>query len=250
MTSSERYQYYKQNGLCPSCAKPNNNGKVLCNECSQKQKDRMKKNKDSGLCVHCGKPKEDSSKTMCNKCLSEKRKSEKWFKKHRTCVWCNKNPAAPNKVLCDECAERKAEKFQEEYWSMTEEERKEFNINRGKEIKRRKERRKKKGLCVKCSKPAIKGQTLCIECRIKNQRNITNWKIKNGMIKTPDECRWCSKKAIPDKKFCEEHYKIVCENLKKSMNHPNVIANREKLKQRMQAKYWPEMKYKGDKNAS
>ena len=117
MYSKEKYFERKEKGLCVQCGKPNDNGKVICDECVLKRKkayiQRCNKRIAEGGCVLCGKPLWGETQ-YCEEHYKNKREKQKIryveSKQEGKCCCCGKPIEEGNKtVYCDNCREKKKE---------------------------------------------------------------------------------------------------------------------------------------------
>ena len=85
MTSKERYQWYKDNGICVHCHSQKATHGLKCERCWKKSKENGRKYdkevyewcKEKGFCVACKKEKSVNGTNYCLACLLEKREKSK-----------------------------------------------------------------------------------------------------------------------------------------------------------------------------
>lgn len=123
----ERYLFYKQHRVCPSCGTRNAApGRVRCETClavsasrsrkapdPQRAKEARERRKAAGKCVWCGRPRAKDSKCYCVDC---RLKNHRRLEARRDCIPRSERPAyglcyicaAPIQggSLCDKCRER------------------------------------------------------------------------------------------------------------------------------------------------
>lgn len=253
MTNVERYQYRKQNNLCAYCGYPNDSLKAVCSKCSQKRKEKYQKRKESGICVYCGEPVSNRERISCSKCIEKKRDLRRWEKEHGICTNCGSNPASPGKTLCAECCLKMSITRQKRKSEETEEQNKEYREKKLSQYRRRKNRRIENGLCITCGRKVVDVKNYCLDCLLKQKKQNKQYRQEHNLIKDHKffgECKWCTNKPLPNNSFCEEYYKVVCQNLEKARNSPKAIAARKKFKKEKIDVFWSEMKYYGKQKSN
>lgn len=122
--STNRYNRLKAAGLCVRCGKvPPKDGRVLCAQCAQKNKERARSNyflrmrecnwqnkryaerKEKGICVRCGKAPAEDMRALCTECLAYtreyQRKRNAKLRAQHICVRCGAETDGSG--ICDEC---------------------------------------------------------------------------------------------------------------------------------------------------
>ena len=183
MTSSERYRYLKEHGLCVQCGKSKDNGGVLCKACRRKkseyEKSYRKMMKELSICTSCKKVKVPGDETICPECrakdsnnharyrekhrekirkrnnyLRNKQKDE--FRENGVCVWCGKRNATPGYKSCSICRAKRRDAQRNKYVKI-------HPINR--------EEWPRYGWCYRCGDPVMEGMQLCEKCYEQNVEN-------------------------------------------------------------------------------
>ena len=169
MTNKERYQWYKENGICVSCHNQKATHGVRCERCYYKHKEYTKKydkevyewRKSKGICVACGQENSVNGTNFCLVCLMDKRdKGREHYK-----------------PLEGEAKQKKAEKNLVRYYEA-----------------------KEQGICVQCkTRKAINDTVFCLECGIKHKKRNERYN-REVLGCTPcvlkgngDYCSWCGK---------------------------------------------------------
>ena len=252
MTDTERYWYYKQNGLCVKCGQPNDTKNAVCSKCSAKAKKRYKDKKEFCFCQRCETLVEEGH-VYCKSCLDERKREYDWKKQHGICVRCGSNPSAPGKLKCAECSLKKSVEGKKYEANRTEEEKQKIKEEQSERYQKRVAVRKENGLCIKCGKKAMSGKLYCIDCLLKRRKESRQYRENHNLVKNHEllgECRWCSNKPLPNKCYCEKHYKEICKILEEARNSPAGTVAREKLKKEKINMFWSEMSYYGKKKSS
>lgn len=220
MSSNKQREFKLKNKLCDGCGKPNENGKYLCDECTEKKKQINRETriyrKMNKLCTRCGKP-NDNGKIDCDACLEKRRKQSKetriYYKATGICTRCHKIETYGYSALCDECQASVRE------YSNTHI-RDEKKYSRNKRIKC-----KEQGLCIYCKRKTATKGAYCIECYTKEKNRKA--KSNSGNIPISERnsyglCTYCCKELdtenYPERKICSSCYerrKIVFSNLKR-----------------------------------
>ena len=197
MTSKERYQWYKDNGICVHCHSEKATHGLKCERCYKKSRENARKYdkevyewcKEKGFCVACKKEKSVNGTNYCLACLLEKREKSK----------------ETYQPLSEEKAKEKSKRNMERY-----------NEN------------KERGICVRCqSRPAVAGTVFCTECRIKHNKYNKKYNrevrgcVPKELFGDGDHCSWCGK---PTEKHGDKLCKRCLENSLQSIQ--KAIANR------------------------
>ena len=122
--STNRYNRLKAAGLCARCGKAEPvQGKVLCAECAQKNRERSRSNyflrrrecdwlnkryaerKEKGICGRCGKAPAEDGRALCPECLAYMREYERVrnakLRAQHICVRCGAETDGSS--ICDGC---------------------------------------------------------------------------------------------------------------------------------------------------
>jgi NMD protein affecting ribosome stability and mRNA decay len=124
--STNRYNRLKAAGLCARCGKvPPEEGRVLCAECTQKNRDKARitcfqrlrecnwlrqrylARREKGICVRCGKAPAEDGRALCQECLAYMREYERnrnaRLREQHICVRCGAETDGTS--YCDACRE-------------------------------------------------------------------------------------------------------------------------------------------------
>lgn len=263
MYSKEKYYERKEKGLCVQCGKPNDNGKVTCDECTLNRRrayiKRCNKRIAEGGCVLCGKPLWGATQ-YCEEHYKNKREKQKMRyverKQEGKCCCCGKPIEEGNKtVYCDNCREKKKESrrayiengvcpickknqvfYDRPYcvdcWEKNLKKSKEYRLIHSeilnKKSNERKHRqiieRKEQGLCTKCGKrKADYGKATCTLCRTK----ATEYKRQL--------CGYGARMTYPDG-FCKICGEPAYKNYKVCEKHYNNMVYLAHLPQTQEAR--------------
>lgn len=121
--------------------------------------------KEAGICIWCSNP--ATHGIFCEECRNKRALEARELYALRSrlgvCCHCGKVDAAPGKKLCPDCLDVQRLLVAERY----DPEKEKARLPKRKEVR---EQKKANGICIWCSKPAVRG-VLCYECSIKAARN-------------------------------------------------------------------------------
>ena len=179
------------------------------------EKERYQNYKDRGICVYCKSSPAEDGKTTCRICREKQRKqtAEKRaaLRNMGFCSECGKNRIFGEEKICPECA---AKKYASNRKNADKEKNREYFRERTKKLKA-------EGICVKCGKRAAeKGKTRCMICNIKEANRAHRAKDCLPRSERPAYglCYFCGTE-IKDGKVCEKCKKRISQNLPKT--NPN-----------------------------
>lgn len=205
----------------------------------EQRKKKYYQMKENGLCPTCGKPVDDGH-TICEECRAERRKDYNWYVEHGICPRCHED-AAPGKVLCAVCALKHSEMKKAKYDSLTEEELAAQHKKHNERIAESRRKKKERGICHDCNKPVFDGRSLCLDCLLKKKKRDEGRHRKYD-YKDPNGCYRCGAPCVPGKKLCPKHYKINLGNMKKAIESEGYKLSQEKHRENIHA-MWEEIKW-------
>lgn len=164
--NKELYEWYKKNGICPSCgSNPAAPNRVRCWDC-------LAKNADSQYGKQRNKKAKEKFKLYAVELRSER-------KKNGQCIWCGKKICSQSTCLCLDCFLKNKRRTA---------------ANRKNAIPR--SERVAYGLCYRCGKPLDTNRSLCKKCAESVTQNLSNasrehltkvWKHENNNIFLKEE---------------------------------------------------------------
>ena len=159
MTKQEKYQWYKDNNICPQCKQPWNGIQVMCDCCRSKAEELRRKKRQqrqaAGLCNRCGKHPAIEGTKYCIECAEKS-------KKHKD---------------SEETKKKRLIKYHEVYKSQLQAKRIAF---------------KEKGLCTDCGERKQEYGVVCGNCYTKRRKWYENSKMRGLNIKCDGDCTNCN----------------------------------------------------------
>lgn len=146
------------------------------------------------------------------------RETYAFYKSIGRCTRCRKADAVKGKTMCLSCLEDSAIKQAKRRARLTGEKKAAHAEASRQSNKRRVEKLKAAGLCVRCGKkPAWHGLQMCYECRLKKMLYFRRKTEERKQAKPAGACRFCNESAIAGKKVCMAHYQRLVNLWKASM---------------------------------
>lgn len=158
----------KELGLCTQCGNETQE-KVLCNNCSQKIKDRKEKLKLLGLCALCGHEYAEPNKTKCFKCAEKDRlRQEKYresedYRENQSKGSKKRYQYRKEKGLCVVCGKKQQEKGLKciSCYNKVKANRRRYNDKHGIPTDISRAERISYGLCYICGETGYDGHRVC-----------------------------------------------------------------------------------------
>lgn len=190
----------RKNKQCINCGKQDENtlsGKCRCLECTQKQKEYSKKNRQY--------------LSECNKQIRA------YYKSHQRCTICGKQDAytLSGHTKCADCSEKHSEAAK----TYNQEHKDKISAYKKKKYNQNKQYRIENHLCTTCGKKLDENYTYntCQMCRYKRREYYKKEAIKNGVIPgcrgENGICYICNKEKATHGKLCDECYKKAIKSL-------------------------------------